>query len=148
MKKVTTMAIIGGKEKQISVYLEEELADWLDTIDEATRRDFIVREWKVALSERAETRRHNSLERLTEAGWDIADDTDVQAEVERRDDRRQLADALAKLKPQQRSLLAKVYADGMSLKQIGRTEGVSKEAIYFRLQVALKKLRKNFCQKA
>ena len=42
MKKVTTMAIIGGKERQISVYIEEELADWLDTIDEATRRDFIV----------------------------------------------------------------------------------------------------------
>ena len=143
MKKVTTMAIIGGKEKQISVYLEEELADWLDTIDEATRRDFIVEEWKTERKNRAETRRHNSLERLLDAGWDVAGkEIDFVGDMDKEKIVSLLQIVEQNLEPQQKKLLWEIYVERKTLEEIGAMENVSKVAIHNRLEKILKKFRK------
>lgn len=143
MKKVTTMAIIGGKEKQISVYLEEELADWLDTIDEATRRDFIVEEWKTERKNRAETRRHNSLERLLDAGWDVAgEEIDFVGDMDKKKIVSLLQIVEQNLEPQQKKLLWEIYVERKTLEEIGALENVSKVAIHNRLEKILKKFRK------
>lgn len=143
MKKVTTMAIIGGKEKQISAYLEEELADWLDTIDEATRRDFIVEEWKMERKNRAETRRHNSLERLLDAGWDVADEEiDFVEDMDKENIVALLQIVEQNLEPQQKKLLWDIYVERKTLEEIGAVENVSKVAIHNRLEKILKKFRK------
>ena len=143
MKKVTTMAIIGGKEKQISVYLEEELADWLDTIDEATRRDFIVEEWKTERKNRAETRRHNSLERLLDAGWDVAgEEIDFVGDKDKEKIVSLLQIVEQNLEPQQKKLLWEIYVERKTLEEIGAMENVSKVAIHNRLEKILKKFRK------
>lgn len=143
MKKVTTMAIIGGKEKQISVYIEEELADWLDTIDEATRRDFIVEEWKTERKNRAETRRHNSLERLLDAGWDVADEEiDFVGDMDKEKIVALLQIVEQNLEPQQKKLLWEIYVERKTLEEIGALENVSKVAIHNRLEKILKKFRK------
>ena len=110
MKKVTTMAIIGGEERQISVYIEEELANWLDTIDEATGRDFIVQEWKVALGERAETRRHQSLETLMEAGWDATDESkDIVSDIVGQDSVNEVRAALKALSEDEHEIVVCFY---------------------------------------
>lgn len=143
MKKVTTMAIIGGKEKQISVYIEEELADWLDTIDEATRRDFIVEEWKTERKNRAETRRHNSLERLLDAGWDVAgEEIDFVGDMDKEKIVALLQIVEQNLEPQQKKLLWEIYVERKTLEEIGSLENVSKVAIHNRLEKILKKFRK------
>lgn len=143
MKKVTTMAIIGGKEKQISVYIEEELADWLDTIDEATRRDFIVEEWKTERKNRAETRRHNSLERLLDAGWDVAgEEIDFVGDMDKEKIVALLQIIEQNLEPQQKKLLWEIYVERKTLEEIGALENVSKVAIHNRLEKILKKFRK------
>ena len=143
MKKVTTMAIIGGKEKQIYVYVEEELADWLDTIDEATRRDFIVEEWKMERKNRAETRRHNSLERLLDAGWDVADEEmDFAGDMDKKNIVALLQIVEQNLEPQQKKLLWDIYVERKTLEEIGAVENVSKVAIHNRLEKILKKFRK------
>lgn len=143
MKKVTTMAIIGGKEKQISVYIEEELADWLDTIDEATRRDFIVEEWKTERKNRAETRRHNSLERLLDAGWDVAgEEIDFVGDMDKEKIVALLQIVEQNLEPQQKKLLWEIYVERKTLEEIGALENVSKVAIHNRLEKILKKFRK------
>ena len=143
MKKVTTMAIIGGKEKQISVYIEEELADWLDTIDEETRRDFIVEEWKTERKNRAETRRHNSLERLLDAGWDVADEEiDFVEDMDKENIVALLQIVEQNLEPQQKKLLWEIYVERKTLEEIGALENVSKVAIHNRLEKILKKFRK------
>lgn len=143
MKKVTTMAIIGGKERQISVYIEEELADWLDTIDEATRRDFIVEEWKMERKNRAETRRHNSLERLLDAGWDVADEEmDFVEDMDKENIVALLQIVEQNLEPQQKKLLWDIYVERKTLEEIGAMENVSKVAIHNRLEKILKKFRK------
>ena len=143
MKKVTTKAIIGGKERQISVYIEEELADWLDTIDEATRRDFIVEEWKTERKNRAETRRHNSLERLLDAGWDVADEEiDFVEDMDKEKIVALLQIVEQNLEPQQKKLLWDIYVERKTLEEIGALENVSKVAIHNRLEKILKKFRK------
>ena len=143
MKKVTTMAIIGGKEKQISVYIEEELADWLDTIDEAARRDFIVEEWKTERKNRAETRRHNSLERLLDAGWDVAgEEIDFVGDMDKEKIVALLQIVEQNLEPQQKKLLWEIYVERKTLEEIGALENVSKVAIHNRLEKILKKFRK------
>ncbi len=143
MKKVTTMAIIGGKEKQISVYIEEELADWLDTIDEETRRDFIVEEWKTERKNRAETRRHNSLERLLDAGWDVAgEEIDFVGDMDKEKIVALLQIVEQNLEPQQKKLLWEIYVERKTLEEIGALENVSKVAIHNRLEKILKKFRK------
>lgn len=143
MKKVTTMAIIGGKERQISVYIEEELAAWLDTIDEATRRDFIVEEWKTERKNRAETRRHNSLERLLDAGWDVADEEmDFVGDMDKEKIVSLLQIVEQNLEPQQKKLLWEIYVERKTLEEIGALENVSKVAIHNRLEKILKKFRK------
>ena len=143
MKKVTTMAIIGGKERQISVYIEEELADWLDTIDEETRRDFIVEEWKTERKNRAETRRHNSLERLLDAGWDVAgEEIDFIGDMDKEKIVALLQIVEQNLEPQQKKLLWEIYVERKTLEEIGALENVSKVAIHNRLEKILKKFRK------
>ena len=143
MKKVTTMAIIGGKERQISVYIEEELADWLDTIDEAKRRDFIVEEWKTERKNRAETRRHNSLERLLDAGWDVAgEEIDFVGDMDKEKIVALLQIVEQNLEPQQKKLLWEIYVERKTLEEIGALENVSKVAIHNRLEKILKKFRK------
>lgn len=142
MKKVTTMAIIGGKERQISVYIEEELADWLDTIDEATRRDFIVQEWKVALSERAETRRHQSLETLVEAGWDVADKSkDFVSDIVGRDSADEVRAALKNLTADEREIVICFYFKKQSLTDISKHFHVYPSTIMRRIEKILKKLK-------
>ena len=137
------MAIIGGKEKQISVYLEKELADWLDTIDEATRRDFIVEEWKTERKNRAETRRHNSLERLLDAGWDVAgEEIDFVGDMDKKKIVSLLQIVEQNLEPQQKKLLWEIYVERKTLEEIGALENVSKVAIHNRLEKILKKFRK------
>lgn len=143
MKKVTTMAIIGGKERQISVYIEEELADWLDTIDEATRRDFILEEWKTERKNRAETRRHNSLERLLDAGWDVAgEEIDFVGDMDKEKIVALLQIVEQNLEPQQKKLLWEIYVERKTLEEIGALENVSKVAIHNRLEKILKKFRR------
>ena len=142
MKKVTTMAIIGGKERQISVYIEEELADWLDTIDEATRRDFIVQEWKVALSERAETRRHQSLETLMEEGWDATDESkDIVSDIVGQDSVNEVRGALKSLSEDEREIVVCFYFKKQSLTDISKHFHVYPSTIMRRIEKILKKLK-------
>ena len=142
MKKVTTMAIIGGKERQISVYIEEELADWLDTIDEETRRNFIVQEWKVALGERAETRRHQSLETLVEAGWDVADNSkDFVSDIVGQDSVNEVRAALKALSEDEREIVVCLYFKKQSLKDISKHFHVYPSTIMRRIEKILKNLK-------
>lgn len=142
MKKVTTMAIIGGKERQISVYIEEELADWLDTIDEAKRRDFIVEEWKTERKNRAETRRHNSLERLLDAGWDTKDDAvEVGAGLEQETIYKMLKQLVNALPTNEREMMRLYFAKNLPYCAIGRVLGVSDNTVRTKILQNLKKFK-------
>ena len=60
-----------GTEKQVYVLIPEETAVLLDQCDEKIRLEYLKEEYKAFLRERAETRRHISLEQSVENGHDF-----------------------------------------------------------------------------
>ena len=98
---------------------------------------------QAALRDRAETRRHVSLDKLLEAGLPLADDNCVETLAERAIDRAALLHAMEQLLPQQKELLLKVYFEGRSYADVARDEGVDRSAIRKRMLRIFEKIRKN-----
>lgn len=95
-------------------------------------------------SDRRESRRHNSMDALTELGVQLAAASEELTDaIEAQETREALRQALGKLLPQQRKLLKKMYfGDGRTIADIAREEGVTISAISHRLDLIHKKLRK------
>lgn len=98
---------------------------------------------QAALRDRAETRRHVSLDKLLEAGLPLADDNCVETLAERTIDHAALLHAMEQLLPQQKELLLKVYFEGRSYANVARDEGVDRIAIRKRMLRIFDKIRKN-----
>ncbi len=98
---------------------------------------------QAALRDRAETRRHVSLNKLLEAGVPMADDICVETLAERAIDRAALVRAIEQLVPQQKELLLKVYFEGFSYADVARDEDVDRSAIRKRMLRIFEKIRKN-----
>ncbi len=75
MKKLTTTTITtdNGAKKEISVWLNEETAEKLEKCDVNILHEYIIEEYNSRLIERKETRRHQSLDKSLEHGFDLAD---------------------------------------------------------------------------
>lgn len=93
---------------------------------------------------RAETRRHDSMERMEEDDFaQFSDHTkNVEQSVEQSIVFENLYVAVLQLTPVQQELVQKVYFDDQSLTQIAREDGVSVSAISNRLSKIHKKLKK------
>lgn len=90
-----------------------------------------------------ETRRHISLNYLTEMGIDFADTAaDPVAAVELRENDERIHNAIKHLSDKQRALLEKVFNWNMSLREIARQTGVSHQALSKQIAVIYKKLKK------
>ena len=112
-------------------------------VTEEFAAEYAELEHKEKLTERKETRRHQSLDKSMEHGWDIADqsaDVVLQAEVE--EDKKRLHDAILKLPKEQRKLLEEVYFQDIPQTELAKRDGVTKTAVNNRLARILKKLKK------
>ena len=104
-KKFTTVITVNGKEKEISVRLDDSIVKALESVnDENLTQFYIVEEYNAQLSERRETRRHQSLDLSMESGFDVADDYCLEADVMRGLDKQRLRTAIKNLLPSQREL--------------------------------------------
>ncbi|MBW9148521.1 sigma-70 family RNA polymerase sigma factor [Clostridium sp. CM028] len=93
-------------------------------------------------NERRETRRHNSLEKKNEQGFQFEDKSvAVDIIVEKKETSKALHNALEKLLPQQKVLVQKMFFQDISITQIARAEGVNEAAIRNRLKKIYKKLK-------
>ena len=100
-------------------------------------------EHKEKFTERKETRRHQSLDKSMEHGWDIADQSaDVVLQAEAEEDKKRLHDAILKLPKEQRRLLEEVYFQDIPQTELAKQDGVTKTAVNNRLARILKKLKK------
>ena len=96
------------------------------------------------LRERRETRRHISLERLEESGFDISDKDSLFTGIdEEKSETERLYEAMSKLLPSQRELINKIYYEGKTSANIAAEEGVGKSAVSNRLKRIFAVLRKN-----
>jgi DNA-directed RNA polymerase specialized sigma24 family protein len=92
------------------------------------------------LRERAETRRHQSIQALKDdSGVDLADDS---INIDIFHDQLNIDHALSYIQPQQRELVKRVYFEGKTIASIAVEDGVSEAAIRNRLQKIHRQLEK------
>ena len=104
---------------------------------------YLEMERRERLTERKETRRHQSLDKSLEHGFDIADPSEnIFEKIELSERIRQLHRAIKKLSPEQQELLKQVYFEYIPQTELAAMQGVTKKAINNRLARILKKLKK------
>ena len=97
---------------------------------------------EMANRNRRETRWHNSISRMEEAGVQFADESiDVAELLLENEANRKLHAAMNKLLPQQKELIRQVFFEERSLVEIARETGVTVGAIWNRLQKIYKRLK-------
>ena len=112
-------------------------------VTEEFAAEYAAMEHRDKLVERKETRRHQSLDKSMEHGWDIADPSaDVDAQAERREDTARLRDALKTLTERQRIVFLTYAEEGKSFREIGEMLGLQKDTVKGHYDGAIKKLRK------
>ena len=95
------------------------------------------------LSNRRETRRHQSLDDLLYEGLDFASDGDAESPLLEKEFTAELADALEKLTEIQRRRLL-MHCEGMTVREIASREKASAMACEESIQGAVKKMKKFF----
>lgn len=94
--------------------------------------------------ERAETRRHQSLDAMEFESKSFADQMDVASLVMELMEQESLEDAISHLLPQQIRLIRAIFFEGMTVNDFAAQEGVDHSAISHRLRAAFKQLKKYF----
>lgn len=94
-------------------------------------------------SNRRETRRSNSVENLQEQGIHLIDHrADVVSVIEKLETNEILQNALAKLLPQQRELIKKVFFENRSIVSVAEELGITKQACNDRLNKIYQRMKK------
>lgn len=115
-------------------------------VTEEFAAEYAAMEHRDKLIERKETRRHQSLDKSLEHGWDVADPSaDVALQAEQDEDKERLYAALRKLTDKQRAVLLLYIEEGKSFREIGEELGIHKDTVKEHYHAAIKKL-KNFLQ--
>ena len=92
---------------------------------------------------RKETRRHQSLDKSMEHGFDVADpNVNVFEQVERRLLSEQIHTALHKLTDKQRTVVLLYFFDGLNFREIGERLHIGTSAVFDHYSAAIKKLKK------
>lgn len=118
--------------KHVEIEVTEELA-----------AEYAAMEYRDKLIERKETRRHQSLDKSLEHGWDIPDPSaDVALQAERNEEKARLSSALQRLTDKQRAVLLLYIEDGLSFREIAANLGVNKDTVREHYLAAIKNLKK------
>lgn len=123
-----------------------QLADGHFDVIEVTEEfaaEYAAMEHRDKLIERKETRRHQSLDKSLEHGWDIADPSaDVALQAEQDEDKERLYAALRKLTDKQRAVLLLYIEEGKSFRDIAKELGLNKDTVREHYLAAIKNLKK------
>ncbi len=112
-------------------------------VTEEFARQFEEMEHKDALIERKETRRHQSLDKSLEHGFDIADSREDTAEqAERKELSEEIQSALHKLTDKQRTVFLMYVEDELNYREIGARLGLGTYTVRDYFYNAVKKLQK------
>lgn len=112
-------------------------------VTEEFAAEYAAMEYRDKLIERKETRRHQSLDKSLEHGWDIPDPSaDVALQAERNEEKARLSSALQKLTDKQRAVLLLYIEEGLSFREIGEKLGIYKDTVKEHYHAAIKNLRK------
>lgn len=120
--------------KDIDVEVTQEFARAFEQLKEEEKNN-----------ERRETRRHLSLEALTEEGFQVEDPkADIEDQLYKKLENDILFTAIQSLKPNQRWLIEQVFFLNRTQNDIAKELGVCKQAVNNQILRILKKLKKFF----
>ena len=118
--------------KHVEIEVTEEFAS-----------EYAAMEYRDKLIERKETRRHQSLDKSLEHGWDVTDPSaDVALQAERNEEKARLSSALKKLTDKQRAVLLLYIEEGKSFRDIAKELGLNKDTVREHCLAAIKNLKK------
>ncbi len=119
-----------GKVKTVKVRFEDDMAKLFEGASDDVRNAYIVEEYLVRNIERKETRRHQSLERSMEHGFDKASD-EAGADIKILSNERAeiLHRAIKKLSLQKQEMIRMIYFEGLSQDEVARNFGITKSAV-------------------
>ena len=143
MKKFEITITTKQGEKKVNVYLDGETAAILKTCPEEIRIAYLTEEYKAQMLERAETRRHVSLDKITANGRDFesADKSPTERIIEAEENEYVKA-LLDKLTDKQREAFILHAFEGWNFEKIGKKMGVSFQCAHQFYEAAIKKLKK------
>ena len=111
-------------------------------VAEEFAKKYAEMEHKDALIERKETRRHQSLDKSLEHGFDIPDpQANISEEIERKELSEEIRKALHKLTEKQRTVVLLRISDGMSFREIGERMSLGTYTVRDYFYNAVKKLQ-------
>lgn len=120
--------------KDIDVEVTQEFARAFEQLKEEEKNN-----------ERRETRRHLSLEALTEEGFQVEDPkADIEDQLYKKLENNTLVSAIKSLDPNQKWLIEQVFFLNRTQKDIAEELGVCKQAVNNQILRILKKLKKIF----
>ena len=110
-------------------------------VSEALAAEYAAMERREKQIERKETRRHQSLDKSLESGFDVVDTrVDIQSEAERNAIR--IHNAIQSLTEKQRLVFLRHAEDELTFREIGEELGVGTQAVWEHYTAAIKKLKK------
>lgn len=144
MKKLSTTVLTkNNEEKVISVWVDELTEKALEAVDEATRHQYIIDEYRVYLSNRKETRRHQSLDYSMDNGFDFPASSPTPEEYM---ENMNLSDAIEvaflSLNLKQQYLFDEIVFKHRTKRDVANEFGVSESAVGQQFDVIQKKLEK------
>lgn len=143
MKKFEITVTAKQGEKKVCVYLDNETAAILKECSEEIRLAYLKEEYKSQMRERAETRRHVSLDKITASGRDFESNdktpSDRLLEIEESEYVKSLLD---KLTDKQREVIVLYVFEGKTFEYIAQKTGRSIPTVFECYNAAIKKLKK------
>lgn len=132
-----------GASKQVKVYVDNRTAELLNQCDARVRQTYLEEEYYAQNRERAETRKHISLDTAMENGHDyISEEDSPMDKLLNWEDKTELKLALDKLTDKQYQVFLLYVVEGLTFEEIGAEMGTSWQAIQFHFNAAQKKLKK------
>lgn len=143
MKKFEIIVTTKQGEKKVKLYIDNETAAILKDCSEEVRRAYLKEEYKAQKRERAETRRHISLDKSMDNGHDFeSQDKSPLAEILETEEDAYIKSLLDKLTDKQREAFILHAFERWTLKKIGKEMGVSFQCVHQIYEAAIKKLKK------
>ena len=144
-KFIIEIKLANGTTKQVKVYVDNRTAELLNQCDARVRQTYLEEEYRVQNRERAETRKHISLDTAMENGHDYISPEDSPLDkLLNWEDKSELKLALDKLTPRQKEVFLMAVLGKLSFREISRRLGVNVRAIHDFYYAAQKKLKKIF----
>ena len=148
MKKVTATILLKGESKTVTVMLDDTTYTLLKQAgDRELFLQYVTEEYLTGLKERAETRRHKSLDYLMDKGLEFEDERqDLFEAVALSEDAAALKEALKILTERQRTIVLAHILERQSFQEIGIALGIKKQTVRESYWAAITKLQKFFAK--